>query len=311
VKGIIGSGFGIYGHMPAFFLSSCERICLPYRYKKVIQSRSELKTYLDAITWCRDEEVLISIVDTLTICVAPSIQGKWIEKSITNHNINKLFLEKPLSSNPDSSLKLLNKLVKSDKIFRINYSFLYTNWFSQITNFLKNCARAEIRIQWRFLADHYRRNLTTWKRQNENGGSVLRYYGIHFMAILADLGLSEAKLSQTNGKSPNDCYLWTVACSNEKINVDLSIDANCEDSSFILKCTNLDLPNNELHIKLKDPFSLDLIGASTLDPRIGVLNSFHESLDRKSNNYYYELYYNANNLWKRIEEINTFKRTVL
>ena len=53
--GIVGSGFGLYGYLPALVEVGKMNVILPGRYKDKFLARSELKIYADYIHWVSDD----------------------------------------------------------------------------------------------------------------------------------------------------------------------------------------------------------------------------------------------------------------
>ena len=70
---ILGSGFGIYGYLPAIYGIS-KNIFLNIRYKKKIEKRTELKKFLKKITWYNEENLKIKKIDYLIIAQNPQKQ---------------------------------------------------------------------------------------------------------------------------------------------------------------------------------------------------------------------------------------------
>jgi hypothetical protein len=307
VKGIIGSGFGLYGHLPAFSLLSPEPICMPIRYKEAFEKRPELMRFKNNIVWLSDERVVLEAVKSLALSVWPKGQELWVELSLAKTNIHQLFLEKPLATSPDNSNELLSKLIASKKKFRINYSFLYTSWYKKVKKTFCENEVTSLTIRWSFLAHHYKHNLDNWKRHKSLGGSVIRFYGIHFLALLADLEINEVVNSETRGQSEEDMHQWQARFTSEKkTNCSFIINSKSLHNEFNIELTFKDQysVNGSLVINLDNPFSEVNDFDPELDSRVKIIENFHASMNEKQDDSYYKVYAATNEIWQITENNN-------
>src|SRR5262245_5453730 len=126
--GILGSGFGLYGYLPAFAKCTTDKIILLKRYEDKLKTRPELQCYEKRIHWVKDENILLNNAETLALSLNPLNQAEWIQKALLHKNIKYLCLEKPLAASASASEALLHKLQESQKKFRIGYLFQFTGW---------------------------------------------------------------------------------------------------------------------------------------------------------------------------------------
>ena len=135
---ILGSGFGLYGYLPAVLSKKNNTVYLEKKYKKIINSRKELTIYKNKIIWIQNYLSNLEIIDYLIIAKRPSDQVKIIKKIINKKNIlKKIFLEKPIAKNPLAAKNLLNILKKKKINVSFGFIFQYTNWYKKIKNFIK------------------------------------------------------------------------------------------------------------------------------------------------------------------------------
>ena len=120
-----------------------------------------------------------------------------------------MFTEKPLSINPDKSSSNLSNLFSFNKSVRVGYLFLYTNWFASI---LRASPGSRINISWNFPSHHLINNLLNWKRYHSQGGGVLRFYGIHFISVFAQLGITDILKSILYCSSTDEFIDWEFSC---------------------------------------------------------------------------------------------------
>ena len=133
---IIGSGFGIYGYLPAIYKNS-KKIFLNIKYKKKIEKRIELIRYLERVTWYFDIKDINNKIDYVIIAQNPKKQFLITKKILRFLKPKHLFLEKPLCHSPNKSLNFVKFLEKQ--------YVLYTLKTSQKKCFNKNC-RVDIKV---------------------------------------------------------------------------------------------------------------------------------------------------------------------
>src|SRR5581483_4392648 len=96
------------------------------------------------------------------------------------------------------------------------FSIIETDWAREFVRSFRQIKPTSVRINWRFLAHHYQNNLDNWKRRPEQGGGALRFYAIHFLALLAMVGEWRAVScapQETAEEDPKlDCVLQTAGC---------------------------------------------------------------------------------------------------
>ena len=94
---ILGSGFGLYGYLPAVLSKKSNIVYLENKYKKIINSRKDLNIYKNKIIWIQNSLNILKIIDYLIIAKRPSDQVKIIKKIINKKNtLKKIFLENQL-----------------------------------------------------------------------------------------------------------------------------------------------------------------------------------------------------------------------
>jgi len=78
---ILGSGFGLYGYLPAMYKIS-KNIFLNIKYQKKIQNRAELKKFLKKITWYNEKKLTLKKIDYLIIAQNPQKQDLNLRKYV-------------------------------------------------------------------------------------------------------------------------------------------------------------------------------------------------------------------------------------
>ena len=302
---ILGSGFGLYGYLPSIEPSALGRVYLPNRYKDIFFSRPELKKIEEKIFWVDNENDAIKVASLVIIALNPMNQERWVKTCLDLNNINSLILEKPLAHNPDQAKLLLSDLLNSKKNFEIGYLFRYTHWGNMLINFFDNKITINqfdrIEISWSFLAHHFLNNVDTWKKYHSDGGGVIRFFGIHLIALLSELGYTHVSLSKVNGYEANQPSTWEAIFMSPLLpDCHIFLDTRSRSDSFSIKAIkhgtmeSLCLLKNPFEIKiLRDKYKSDL--------RISPIKRMIQALNEGMNANKELRFLNAIILWDRVE----------
>jgi hypothetical protein len=212
--GILGGGFGLYGYLPAATILLQEPVLLLRKYKPIIDSRQELLSFKDQIIWLESEEELIQKADSLVISRRPIDQEALVSKCLLQKNLKRIMFEKPLASSPQKAQKILDQVANSNKYCSAGFTFRFTNWAIELKEKLLYNEFSEherINLSWHFMADHFSRNIESWKMDHTQGGGAIRFYGIHLIALLAEWGYDQVVSSCVETQnSKHSFYKWTV-----------------------------------------------------------------------------------------------------
>jgi predicted dehydrogenase len=191
VWGILGSGFGLYGYLPAVAKRTGGKIHTLERYRETIRKRKDIKDYENRIMFEKDANAIFARCNAVIVALRPADQELLLAEILNLKWRGRLVLEKPLARTPELALALLERLAGSGIVYRIGFTLGTTAWFAQLTEYLAAHKRETISLdfQWRFLAHHYRCDVDTWKRYGAQGGGATRFYAIHLMALFAKLGM--------------------------------------------------------------------------------------------------------------------------
>jgi predicted dehydrogenase len=307
--GILGSGFGLYGYLPAVARHTGKSVALPKRYIEKFNSRKELADFAGSIQWVEDETALLQTCDTVILSLFPAQQEVLIRQCLSYSNITNLVLEKPLAVSPALSKELLSMLMEAKKNIRIGYTFQYTGWATDLFNSINSGKANKVTINWLFRAHHYKNALSNWKRFHSDGGSVIRFYGIHCIALAAQLGYKRVVLSKSTGLGDNDIFSWVVTFSGDALPaLEIEIDSNAIEKKFKVCMFGETFSQQPYYtFQQDDPFT-EIANSEfeSIDPRVGLLTQVIQSLfENTDSQSFYELYANCNELWERVENINS------
>ena len=151
--GILGSGFGLYGYLPAVVGLGLTPVLLPERYRIKFLARDELKTLETHIHWIDAKR--------------PADQCAELPNYVACSQIKKIVLEKPLATNPTAALEMLDRVKASGKQCCAGFTFRFTSWAAPLQYRLVNSSNSSKEVwqlKWHFMAHHYSNNLPNWKR---------------------------------------------------------------------------------------------------------------------------------------------------
>lgn len=291
---IIGSGFGLYGYLPAIINLHKKDLVLPEQYRKKILSRPELREFEKDIVWIKNRREVLEKTTDLIIAVPPYIQYDLVKKIVKETKIKTLYLEKPIAPTPEMSNNLLKFLDLNKVTYVIGYSFLYLDLQSKFNILIGE--KKDIDWTWSFMAHHFSMNLKNWKRYHDIGGGALRFYGIHIIAFLSTLGYNNIISSTLVADHPNEPYIWKASISGKSLPV-CHVMINCKSDQSKFNISNKSLSNI---VTSKDPFDTVANKSNQLDQRVVVLTRAL-NMEFYTQNNLQSVYSNINKLWGKVE----------
>ncbi len=235
----------MYCYLPAAATLLKEPVFLLNKYKLIIDSRQELFSLKDQIIWLESEEELIQTADSLVISRRPIDQEALVSKCLAQTNLKRIMFEKPLATSPHKAQKILDQVVNSDKYCSVGFTFRFTNWAMQLKEKLLNGEFSEhesINLSWHFMADHFNRNIESWKMDHTQGGGAIRFYGIHVIALLAELGyknVASSSVSTSKSNSKLNYYRWSASFTGSQLpTFFFNLDSKSNSSCFKVKLRN-------------------------------------------------------------------------
>jgi predicted dehydrogenase len=297
---ILGSGFGLYGYLPAVMNGCGKQVILPERYRQRLESRADVKHLVDRVEWVPDELSALDRADAVVMSQRPEDQMARVRDCLDRENIKGILLEKPLAPNPLQAQRVLRQLDDSNKRLRIGYTFRYTNWGCDLLNW-KNARTADgiLRVSWSFGASHYASDSRVWKRYSSAGGGALRFYGIHLIALLAEIGYDEAVMSVIAADLPDEAEKWRAVIVGAGLpDCHLHLDSRAAVDRFLVCSEGKGGAN--LCVQLTDPFEQSLKNG-VLDRRIDVLTQLCQDLF-SGGELSYPWYSGSVALWGNVEE---------
>jgi len=274
---ILGSGFGMYGYLPALIERGI-KVALPERYRAVVSGRSELVQYEPEVTWCADTDAALVRASGAVVALRPADQSDWMERLATMPGIRALILEKPVAPEPQLAGQLLEAFERAGKRYRIGYTFRFLPWAEPLRAALRKGADG-VSLDWSFMAHHYRADLDNWKRWDASGGGALRFYGIHVIALLAELGYDDVAMSMVAGPSDRETSSWDAVFTAKTLPpFALRVDSRAQQTGFSIAASRRGKSDLTIIDQL-DPFSPVSSATNIRDPRVDGLVRLFRSLD--------------------------------
>lgn len=187
--GILGSGFGFYGYLPAICGLGFTPVILQDRRSR-LRGRLETADFESLARFCESETELYENSDALVIATTPPRQTQLIDVFLKNEKVKHYFLEKPLGIDSNEELRLMKNLEVSKSSFSIGYLFLWTDWFSALGHEFRKPIPQEIRIDW-----IVSKPLNTWKTDETLGGGLVSFYAPHLFSVFHSLGIDISEIS--------------------------------------------------------------------------------------------------------------------
>jgi predicted dehydrogenase len=303
---IIGSGFGLYGYLPAL-VGLGHSVVLPHRYQERFFARPELTRFGDCIEWQADEDAALSRAAGVVIAQRPENQREWVLRSLAFPNIERLLLEKPLAPTPQEAIQLDFSLAQSRKAYRVGYTFCGLSWMSRIREFAGDHPAGDLSIDWRFLAHHFEHGLSNWKRWNSAGGGAIRFYGIQLIAALAQSGYRVVSESHAIGPSAAETTGWSAIFSGEGLpNCRILVDCQSEATRFEV-VARTSRGSDETLFQGINPFGSEprQPASTQLDGRVGAVADVVQSLFEPEG-VALAWYPEALKLWQTVEDQTAF-----
>lgn len=294
---ILGSGFGLYGYLPALVNRLGQEVILPRNYEEKINARPELACTLDKIHWVKNTDEALSLAEAVIIAMPPTSQPSLVNHCLTFPNIKRFVLEKPLATSPRLASDLLNQLDAAKKLYVVGYTFMNLSWQDQLL--WPSSASSTITITWDFMAHHFAKNLHNWKRFHAQGGGILRFYGIQIIAMLALRGYKEIRNSVLTGSSTREPELWHATFTGSNLPVcNLAINSRSNNDHFSI----IDA-NGTYLLSILEPFAHEN-KTDDLDRRVSVLAAILNQLEiRDSSRNYVDIVKQINDLWAQAEAL--------
>ena len=304
IYAIVGSGFGLYGYLPAIAGTLECLVVLPESARVRFAARPELAIFESFIRWVPNIGSALQQANVAVIAVPPEEQPGITAECLRHAGIATIVLEKPVAATPGRAREVLDSIIDAGRRCRVGYSLLQTDFAEALLAVDASTADDPLTIEWTFMAHHFANDVDTWKRRHARGGGALRFYGIHLVALLALLGYREATHSTLAGENPEEPERWLATVTGpEKAIASVVLDCRSPLKSFRIArdCNG----NHEEVVDLADPFGT-IPQAEGIDRRVDYLSRLLKTLDEPDLLHHARLMA-TQRLWERIEAVTQFE----
>jgi len=298
---IVGSGFGMYGLLPAFSrIKECKVVSICGKNSEMMLNNCKklgLNRYTDWKEMLQKEKP-----DAVAIAVIPSHQYEIAIYALENGMA--VFAEKPLTTSFDTSLEL-NKLAKKKRLPNmLDFLFPEIPEWHAAKKAIENGLIGEIlkvNVDWTFLSYDLMNHIKSWKTDVKQGGGALSFYFSHVFYYLEyflgrikniECNFSSSEKSLNKGETGTD---MTISFENGcvgNVHMDISntdqqkhkVEFHAEGKTMILQNFNSNFVDNfELILntskgieKIKPDMLLDSSYDESEDPRVKVIKPIAE-----------------------------------
>ena len=298
---IVGSGFGMYGLLPAFSrIKECKAVGICGKNSEMMLNYCKklgLNRYTDWREMLQKEKP-----DAVAIAVIPSHQYEITRYALENGMA--VFAEKPLTTSFDTSLEL-NKLAKKKRMPNmLDFLFPEIPEWHAAKKAIENGLIGEIlkvNVDWTFLSYDLMNHIKSWKTDVKQGGGALSFYFSHVFYYLEyflgrikniECNFSSSEKSLNKGETGID---MTISFENGCVgnaHMDISnadqqkhkVEFHAEGKTIILQNFNSNFVDNfELILntskgieKIKPDMLLDSSYDESEDPRVKVIKPIAE-----------------------------------
>jgi len=298
---IVGSGFGMYGLLPAFSrIKECKVVSICGKNSEMMLNNCKklgLNRYTDWRKMLQKEKP-----DAVAIAVIPSHQYEITRYALENGMA--VFAEKPLTTSFDTSLEL-NKLAKKKRMPNmLDFLFPEIPEWHAAKKAIENGLIGEIlkvNVDWTFLSYDLMNHIKSWKTDVKQGGGALSFYFSHVFYYLEyflgrikniECNFSSSEKSLNKGETGID---MTISFENGCVgnaHMDISnadqqkhkVEFHAEGKTIILQNFNSNFVDNfELILntskgieKIKPDMLLDSSYDESEDPRVKVIKPIAE-----------------------------------
>jgi predicted dehydrogenase len=260
---VFGSGFGLYGHLPAIAELGRD-VHVPARYRSAFDERAELAAYRSAVRFVDDEAGLLSDADLAVLARRPADNEAIARQAIQGQRSVQLVIEKPPAPNPQAAL-LLDKALRTAGVrYSTPYLLSYCDWACDCQRRVASGEVREITLHWQFNSPGGRES---WKAMPVEGGGLLSYYFIHVIA-LADFLLGDYRVVECRAAQEGSGRNIGLVAVNESIRFAGTFCTSPADSVFSIALNGVPAAT------APTPFGA-IPRRGDRDPRIDVLKRFY------------------------------------
>lgn len=183
--GIIGSGFGLYGLLPAFnSIKNCKVVSICGKKTKRLLAYCHSIGLKNIYTDWR-QMLKVEHLDTLAIAVTPNAQYE-IAKIAIKKGLN-IFAEKPMATNYKQAKELLKLATRKKIKHAIDFIYPEIEEWKKVKQLIDKKAFGKLKhisVNWDFLSYDIKNKISSWKTNIAEGGGALSFFFSHSLYYL-------------------------------------------------------------------------------------------------------------------------------
>lgn len=186
--GIIGSGFGMYGLLPAFSaVPECQVLVMCAQKTSRVEAACQ-RYHVPLLV--RDWQKVINTpkLDAVATAVTPGAQYQILKQALQKRLA--VFAEKPLAETYGQAQELVCLAEQSSVTHGIDFIFPQIEAWKKLQEYLETKTfgpAVSFELSWQFLSHDLKHQLITWKTRSDQGGGALAFFfshSLHYMEWL-------------------------------------------------------------------------------------------------------------------------------
>ena len=285
---IVGSGFGLYGYLPALVERLGEEVVLPRAYEQKARARPELARALSGVRWAGDHDEALALAEGIVIATTPARQLEVAARCLSMPSIRRI-VRKPI-------VPRRRETAAADLSRRASVTASVTRWLTPhgLRAFVARRDTSSVAIDG-FHGAPFRatRQLEAIRRCR---GGVLRFFGVRVLAPFAP------RLSLLRAACGSSATLRRAApLDGAHRRRRRAADAASRSTTAAARRSHIASPRLPPPVDLADPFAQErAIGEE--DPRVGVVERILRALEEPDAPF--EAWYDGTNaLWSEAEAL--------
>ncbi len=250
--GILGSGFGLYGYAPVVAALPRAQLVLAEKSRAILRAREDVGHLEAEAQWVPDFAAMQADCQGLILAVPPQVQDDLVQQIAKNTLVERILLEKPIAATPLKAKAVLKHLENTGIHVGFGYNFRHLRWAQELRSQIENAPDgSDFQMRWLFNAHHFQNDLDNWKRDPNQGGGALRFYGIHAIDLFRWLGFEKVLASTLAGNPPDIAVEWQASFEDSRSRkVHLHIDTRSHETLFEVASASQDW-----RVELADPYA--------------------------------------------------------
>jgi len=237
---IIGSGFGMYGLLPAFSkINDCKVVSICGKNSDRMMKFCKKFHINHYINW--KEMLEKEKPNAVAIAIIPIYQYEIAKYALENGIA--VFAEKPLTASYETSLELCNLANDTGLPNMMDFIFPEIPEWREAKKILDDGLINQIKnisVNWTFLSYELKHNITSWKSEIQKGGGAISFYFSHVFYyleyFLGKINNLNCEFSSSNFSNRENSMINMIVSFENGISGNISLDiSSSKEQNHIIK----------------------------------------------------------------------------